>query len=311
MELRQANYVVAVVEHGGFGRAARALGVSQPTVSQSISALEHELGVALFHRVGRRVTLTAAGAAFLEPARQLQRDAAIARQAVRDVQAAASGRLDLVALPTLAVDPLAPLIGRFRTTYPAITVRLVEPEDAAAVATMVRDGRCELGFAQLPVGQGLAVIELGPQEIMAVCPPGTAVPKRGRLAVDAVAAEPLVATPRGTSTRDLIEHALAGATVAPSIAVETGNREALLPLVLSGAGTCFLPAPQARRAAELGAVVIGLDPPVRRRVGMIHRRAPLSPAAAAFIALVGDEGGDHGGRRAPRAGDAGRAGPSR
>jgi DNA-binding transcriptional LysR family regulator len=297
MELRQANYVVAVVEHGGFGRAARALGVSQPSVSQSISALEHELGVALFHRVGRRVTLTAAGAAFLEPARQLQRDAAIARQAVRAVQAAASGRLDLVALPTLAVDPLAPLIGRFRTTYPAVTVRLVEPEDAAAVATMVRDGRCELGFAQLPVGPGLAEIELAPQEIMAVCPPGTARPKRGRLAVDAVAAEPLVATPRGTSTRDLIEHALADATVTPAIAVETGNREVLVPLVLAGAGTCFLPAPQARRAAELGAVVVGLDPPVQRRVGMIHRRAPLSPAAAAFVAHVTAPAGDAAGHR--------------
>jgi DNA-binding transcriptional LysR family regulator len=265
--------------------------VSQPSVSQAVAALERELGVALFQRLGRRVALTSAGEAFLEPARQLLRDVTTARDAVREVTENAGGQLDIVALPTLAVDPLADLIGRFRQRHPNVTVRLVEPEDAAAVTTMVRDGRCEVGLAQLPVASELVALELGTQELLAVSPPGTA-RRRGRLPVDTVARLPLIATPRGTSTRDLIEQALAGQERAPTIVVETGQREAILPLVLAGAGTCFLPGPLARRAARQGAVVAGLDPPLKRRIGMIHRAGPLSPAARTFL--------DEAGKPAPR-----------
>ncbi|MEZ5407789.1 MAG: LysR substrate-binding domain-containing protein [Acidimicrobiales bacterium] len=285
MELRQAQYVVAAVDNGGFGRAADALGVSQPSVSQAIAALERELGVALFHRLGRGVTLTSAGHAFLEPARQLLRDAATARQTVRQVAENVSGQLDLVALPTLAVDPLAPLVGRFRRSHPDVTIRMAEPDDAAAVIAMVRDGRSELGLAQLPVPADLAATGLGHQELFAVSPPGTH-RRRNRLAVSDFADLPLVATPRGTATRDLIDHAFAGAALKPTIAVETDQREAILPLVLAGAGTCVLPGPLADRARDQGAVVAGFDPPLRRQIGMVRRRGPLSPAATAFVALA-------------------------
>lgn len=285
MEIRQARYVVAAVDHGGFGKAAEALGVSQPSVSQAIAALERELGVALFHRLGRGVALTSAGYAFLGPARQLLRDAATARQTVQQVAENVSGQLDLVSLPTLAVDPLAGLVGRFRRVHPHVTIRMAEPDDAAAVTEMVRDGRSELGLAQLPVAADLAVTELGTQELFAVSPPGTRC--RGeRLAVGEVAALPLVATPRGTATRDLIDHAFTGAALTPTIAVETDQREAILPLVLAGAGTCVLPGPLAQRAGEQGAVITGFDPPLHRRIGIVRRRGPLSPAANAFLALA-------------------------
>ena len=74
MELRQVEYVVGVAEHGGFTRAATALHVTQPALSEGVARLEAELGVELFHRVGRRVVLSAAGEAFLDPARRLLRD---------------------------------------------------------------------------------------------------------------------------------------------------------------------------------------------------------------------------------------------
>jgi len=85
MELRQVEYVVGVVEHGGFTRAATALHVTQPALSEGIARLEAELGVALFHRVGRRAVVSAAGEAFLEPARQLLRDRAVLTTSVAAV----------------------------------------------------------------------------------------------------------------------------------------------------------------------------------------------------------------------------------
>jgi DNA-binding transcriptional LysR family regulator len=118
---------VAVVDHGGFTKAARALHVAQPSLSQAVRALEVELGTDLFVRGGRRVVLTAAGDALIGPARLALRDARTARDAVAEVAGLRGGRLDALCLPTLAVHPVAGLIGRFRGAHPDVLVRLVEP----------------------------------------------------------------------------------------------------------------------------------------------------------------------------------------
>lgn len=286
MDLRQVEYVVAVVDHGGFTRAAAATHVAQPSLSQAVRALEAELGTPLFHRLPRRVTLTAAGEAFLGPARQLLRDAATARSSVAAVAGLEAGHLDLVALPTLAVDPLAPLVGAFRREHPAVTIRVAEPEEGGAVEELLRTGRAELGLADLPAPPDLSAQRLFRQEVLAVCPPGTPLPASLRLRIDQVALFPIITTPPGTSTRRLTDHALEAAADRPAIAVEIAQREAILPLVLAGAGMSFLPRPLAEEGARQGAAVARLRPPLTRDIGLIHRDGPLSPAAAAFAALA-------------------------
>ncbi|MEZ5176960.1 MAG: LysR family transcriptional regulator [Acidimicrobiales bacterium] len=291
MDLRQASYVVAVVDEGSFTAAAASIPVSQPSLSQAIAALERELGTPLFHRLGRRVTLTSAGEAFLEPARRMLRDAALARAAVVDVAALESGRLDLVSLPTLVVEPLVDLVGRFRRAHPGVTVRIAEPEDADAVAELVRSGTCELGLGDEPVaGPGLAVDELGRQAILAVLPPGTEL-DGPTLSASRLSGFPLITTPRGTSTRRLLSTALAhrGAGSDPALGVVTDHREAIVPLVLAGAGAALLPSRWPRAAAERGAVVAPLTRPLTRPVVLVRRAGDRSPAAEAFrrLALAG------------------------
>src|SRR5690242_11627317 len=100
MDLRQLSYVLAVVDNGGFTAAADAMHVTQPALSQAVATLERELGVPLFHRTGRTVTLSSAGEALVGPARQALRDAATARSAVEAVIGLDAGRLDVVCLPT-------------------------------------------------------------------------------------------------------------------------------------------------------------------------------------------------------------------
>jgi len=286
MELRQVEYVLAVIDLGSFTAAAAHLGVAQPSLSEGVRRLETELGVRLFDRVGRRVQLTAGGQAFEGPARAMVRDRELLVSAVGSVQTLDRGTLDVVALPTLAVEPLARLVGRFRIAHPGIVVRIAEPEDAAAVDAMVADGRCEVGLAELPARRDdLVAIELARQEIVAVCPPGTTLPAPGRLPVARLAGMPLIATPAGTSTRELLERALAAAQVTPAVAVETANREAIAPLVLGGAGTSFLPRPTAEQLGEQGAVVARLVPALARTIGFLHRAQPLTPAARAFVEL--------------------------
>jgi LysR family carnitine catabolism transcriptional activator len=278
-----------VVDQGGVTLAAQELHVAQPSLSQTIRSLERELGVALFHRVGRRLVLSAAGEALLGPARQVLRDLETVAASVAQVSGLVAGRLDLVAEPTLASDPVAALIGAFRVDHPGVTVALAEPENAAELAARVADGRSEVGLAELPLaaaadGAGLITEALLVQDVLVVRPPGT--PAFDVLAVTALAGAPLITTPLGTSSRALVERALAAASVTPRVAVETEQREALLPLVLAGAGSALLPRPLAEQARRRGAVVMELRPALRRRVGLVHRKGTMSPAAQAFVALA-------------------------
>ncbi len=289
MDLRQAAHVVAVVDHGTFTAAAASIPVSQPALSQSIAALERELGTELFHRIGRQVVLTPAGEAFVEPARRMLRDADVARSAVQQVAGLTGGRLDVVALPSLVVEPLVDLVGRFRKLHPGVLVRLTEPEDAAAVATLVRTGQCELGLGdQVPDDRVLGSDVLGDQALLAVLPPGTPLSADRDLPVARLAQFPLITSPRGTSSRRLLGNALrqADPDADPRIGVVTEHREAIVPLVMAGAGAAVLPEPLARAAAALGAVVAPLSPPLRRSVVLVRRAGPLSPAARSFRELA-------------------------
>lgn len=287
MELRQAEYVLAVVDHGSFTAGAAALGVAQPSLSEAIRRLEGELDVRLFHRISRRVELTDAGRAFEGPARRMLRERALCFDAVGAVRGLDAGTLDVVALATLAVDPLATLIGRFRVAHPGVFVRVAEPEDARDVEERVADGRSELGLAELPPRRDdLVTIALERQEIVAVCPPGTRDAASGRLPVARLAQMPLIATPPGTSTRDLLDGALASVGLRADVAVETSHREAIGPLVLGGAGTSFLPRSMADALGARGAVVAPLVPAVHRTIGLLHRASPLTPAGRAFVEMA-------------------------
>jgi DNA-binding transcriptional LysR family regulator len=288
MDLRQAAYVVAVVDHGTFTAAAASIPVSQPALSQAIAALERDLGAPLFHRLGREVALTPAGEAFLEPARRMLRDAEVARAVVAEVAGLTGGRVDIVALPTLVVEPLVGLVGRFRNAHPDVLVRITEPEDAAAVAGNVRSGAAELGLGDTIVDDpALAVDHLGRQALLAVLPPGTEL-ESDHITIGRLATYPLITTPRGTSSRRLLATALrqADPDTDPEIGVVTEHREAIVPLVMAGAGAAVLAEPLARAAAALGATVAPLRPKIDRPVILVRRTAPLSPAAGAFRALA-------------------------
>jgi DNA-binding transcriptional LysR family regulator len=285
MDLRRLRLFLAVVDGGGMTRAAESEHVSQPSVSQAMRELETELGTPLFHRVGRRVRLTPAGEALVEPARQVLRDVETGRAAVAAVAGLHAGRLDLAALPTLAADPVAPLVGAFRVAHPGIDIALAVPDDATALVDLVASGECEVGITAEPVvGSGLTSHPLGHQDLLAVLPPGAHASHT--MAVTTLARFPLVAAPPGTTTRSQLEDAFAEAQVAPHITVVTAQREAILPLVLAGAGATLFPRPLAEQAAALGAVVVSLRPRLTRPVHLFHRTGPLSPAAGAFRDLA-------------------------
>jgi DNA-binding transcriptional LysR family regulator len=287
MDERRLRYFITVVDEGSVTRAAQRLRIAQPSLSQALRAFESELGVQLFHRVGRGLRLSSAGEALLGPARQILRTIDEARDAISGVLELQKGLLEIAALATLAVDPMATLIGRFRARHPGVEVRVIEPESADGVRALVRDGACELGAAHLPLrDQQLAAHPLGEQELLFVLPPNAASDDERPLGARELADTPLVVSPPGTSTRILLEQALTRVGATPTIAVQTAAREAIVPLVLAGAGAALLPAPLAREAQRRGATVRSARPKITRTVGLVHRRSALTPAAAAFTALA-------------------------
>jgi LysR family carnitine catabolism transcriptional activator len=292
MERRQIEYAVGVADHGGFVRAARALHVAQPSLSQGVARLEAELGALLFHRLGRSVTPTDAGLAFLGPARQVLADLQVLETSVAATSGLERGMLAICALPTLAVDPLAELVGSYRLAHPGITVRLEHPESVDTLAQRIRNGGAEIGLTELPVpghpddAAGLVAWEVLRQDFLVVLPPGSPLAGRARLRVDDLVGIPLVTTPVGTSIRRILDAAFTRVGAGPSIAVETDQREAIGALVQAGAGAALLPRPLALDAARRGAVTVALAPKLQRTLGVIHRAAPLSPAARAFLGLL-------------------------
>lgn len=286
MDLRRLGLFLAVVDHGGFTAAAKATYVAQPAISLAVHELERELGAALFVRSRRGAVLTPAGEALVGPARQAARDVENAAAAVAEVTGLLAGRLDVAALPTLAADPVAAMVGRFRSAHPAVVVRLAAPADPLALLDAVHSGAAEVGLTDASAVGGLDAHRIGSQELVAISPPGTAV--RGMtLTVKSLASCPLVLTEPGSSVRALVEAAFAEAGVSASLAVETAQRDAVIPLVLAGAGTAVVPATLAANAAAQGAVVRALRPRLRRVVMLVHRPGVLSPAARRFVELAG------------------------
>jgi len=122
MDVRHLKYFLGVVDHGGFGRAATHLHVAQPSLSQAVAALERELGVELFHRIGRRVVVSEPGLALIEPARRAVRELDAVRATVDSLKGRLVGQVDLALMPSQGVEPFSTVALTFGNLYPGLTI---------------------------------------------------------------------------------------------------------------------------------------------------------------------------------------------
>lgn len=281
MELRQLQYFLAVVEHGGIGGASAALGVTQPTVSQALRALEREVGIALFHRIGRGMVPSSAGRALVGPTRQILRDVSAVDDAVSAADDELTGRVEILASPFVDGGAVADVIGEFRHQHPSATIRLGELRDETHAVPMIDEGRCEFVITHLPtVDDDLEMIILGEQEFWLVCPPGTDLPE-GPVQVANLPTIPMVFVPRGGSMVEEIESAIRESGVRLPIAVLSDHREQRLSMVLAGVGATVLERQIAESVADR-AVVRPVLPRFTRTFAMIFDPSGLSSAGQAF-----------------------------
>lgn len=241
MTLRQFEVFLAIARAGSFRRAAEALHLSQPALSQHVRELETALGARLFDRLARRVALTDAGHVLAEHATRLFVTLADARQAIQDLQGLERGALTIGASTTPGIYVLPRLLGAFRQRYPGIelTLRLGNSEE---IERLVRASELDLGL----VGghqacPGASCLNAGlPDELRLVVPPGHRWATGREIAPERLADEPLLVREPGSATRELTERTLraAGVRYRPGLMLE--HPEAIKQAVLAGLGVAFL-----------------------------------------------------------------------
>nr|WP_112474151.1 LysR substrate-binding domain-containing protein [Streptomyces sp. ST1020] len=290
MDIRQLEYFLAIVDHGGFHRAATASYVSQPSLSQAVRALERDLGTDLFQRIGRRAVLTEAGRALIGPAREAVRSLRTARSSVEAVRELRTGRLDLACSPSQAVEPLTTLIAGFSRRHPGVCVAVRAALTPREVIDMVRTGAVELGLLASvgpPAGSEVAVHALGPQRLLLMVPPDSPLAGRTAVSCEELAGQRLIVGQPGTGLRAYVD-GLRARGVDFTVAVETEHRVALLPLVLAGVGAAVVTESWRAIARQTGVHVMDIEPPTVLDIALVSRHDALSPAASAFLEVAAD-----------------------
>ncbi len=284
MDTRQLSYFLGVVTHGGFGRAATHLHVSQPALSQSVAALERDLGVPLFHRVPSGVQLTDAGRVLVPHARQVLRELEVARSATQSVGAELTGQIDLALMPSQGVEPFTTLMSRLTERHPALSVNAHAAFVRDDAIALVRSGTCEMGLVgalAAPYPQGLEVHTLGHQQMMLIVPPDSSLPHHRPLVPGDLDGQRVVVSPPGSVMRQMADRLMSESTM--SVVVEAAHRSAILPLVLAGVGVAVLSSAWGPLAQGSGARVCRLTDTMTLQVDLIHRPARLTPATEAFL----------------------------
>jgi DNA-binding transcriptional LysR family regulator len=297
MDLRQLEVFVRVAELGSFSKAADALFLTQPTVSEHIRALEEEVGVRLLDRLGRGTAPTKAGQLLLSHAHRLLQLHKETRQALEQFRGRMSGEL-VVGASTIPGEYVLPaLIGRFKEKYPDISISLLIGDTRQALDWLL-EGKAEVAVvgAQIPQ-RGLEYRELMPDELVVVV--SATHPWRAKKVVtlDEVKAEPLIVRERGSGSRHALERALAevGLDLGDFRVVgEMGSTQAIKQAVKAGVGISLI----SKRAVEdecraglLWCVKVKDLRFSRAFYLVIHRGRTRSPLAETFRQFIETESG--------------------
>jgi DNA-binding transcriptional LysR family regulator len=292
MDLRQLEIFAKVAEMGSFSRAAEALHLTQPTVSEHIRSLEDELGVRLLDRLGRGTGTTRAGQLLLSYATRMLALSREARQALEGYQGRMRGEL-VVGGSTIPGEYLLPaVIGRFREKFPEVSTTLVIG-DSQAVVDWVTEGRVELGVvgARLPQ-RGLDFRELVPDEEVVVVPAGHPWHGRTDVTLEELAGEPLLIRERGSGTRAAFEAALEQAGVDLGrlrVAGEIGSNQAIKQAVKAGMGITVMSRIAVEEESRQGVLAFlrVRDLSVTRAFYIVtHKERSRSPVAEAFRLML-------------------------
>jgi DNA-binding transcriptional LysR family regulator len=289
MDIRQLEVFCQVIKSGSFSRAAKALGLSQPTASEHIKILEDELGTRLFDRLGRRVQPTRAGLLLQTHAQRILQEREKAKAAVEEFLGIVRGQLSLGASTIPGGFLLPRLLGGFKTRYPDTTVN-IRVLDSGRVAGGVLEGEFQIGFtgARHPGGQ-LIYRPFARDELLLAVPPDHPLAAKRRIRAEELGGVKLIVREEGSGTRSVAEGRLRelGFEMKPDqVAAVLGNPQAVRTALKAGVGVAIV----SRFAVEedlagggLREVEIQGFECAREFFSVVHKARALSPLARSFL----------------------------
>lgn len=278
----------AVVDQGSFSKAADAVRISQPALSRRIEKLEDALGVRLFERTTRKVSLTQAGRGFMPSVERLLDDLDNALLGISEVASTRLGQVTVACVPSAAYYFMPQVIAHYHQQYPRIKVKVLD-SSAHDVLSAVVDGEADFGVSFM--GTLEADVEFEPlvqESYVVACRRDHPLAGRSSVSWEAFYQQDYISLGKTSGNRFLLDQALSGIVPQRQSICETRHVTTMIGLVEAGLGVAAVPL-MAMPAADhpiLTRVPL-TDPVVMRTVGLIKRRGrTLTPAALALERLV-------------------------
>lgn len=289
-ELLDLRAFLAVLDLGGFHKAAEQLHISQPALSRRIQSLEAAVGAALLERTTRRVSPTAVGRSFEPLARRLLTELEASLMSLTGIGDRHTAQVALACVPTAAFYFLPRVIERFNVQFPNIRFRILDLSANEAVESVAR-GETEFGINF--TGSSHPELRFTPlidDPFVLACRKDHALARRRKLSWKDLEGQPLIGVSRHSGNRQLLDAALLNANVNLNFFYEVNHLTTSLGLVERGLGLSVLP----KLATPPGdhpfivTKAIG-DPVIKRTIGIVERRAGrLSPAGQRFRDMLAE-----------------------
>ncbi|MGP5013617.1 LysR family transcriptional regulator [Glutamicibacter sp. BW77] len=285
ISLAQIAAVITVVDYGSFTAAADILGISQPSLSRRIRALEQTLGMPVFRAAGRNMLLTEAGRSIIPAGRRALREISSIDALASSTRSLDSGSLRIAGLPSLIAGVLPEYLGPFHRNHPGIQIEIVSVEDHEQLIDSVRLGRADLAFGvdeRIPADLQARFVRK--QRFTAVLSTDLAHAVRTALDAELLGGLTLVTLPQGTSTRLITDEVYRNLGVTAPRIITTTQRDALVQLSIAVGGITMVPQVLASTAEVFGGLQVPLAADAGRPIGAIFRKDSFkNPALEEFL----------------------------
>lgn len=272
------------VDAGSLSRASRALGISQPSLTQQIQRLERHFGAPLFRRHGRGVVPTEAGAALVPRARRILDELREAEEAIRRHDAAPAV-LRVGVIPTVAPYLVPDALRRLRSQHPAQRVSLHE-EHSAALMRLLAEGGLDVAIAARPYAfdPALAVEALGTDPLVVAVPAHYPAARAGAITLGELRDAPAITLDPVHCLSDQVAEFCDRQGIHPAVACRGAQLATVLELVSAGVGVSIVPAMAAARHGATGCAFVPLAEQrlTREIVAVWPPRSARPPVAGAF-----------------------------
>lgn len=289
MDLRQLNAFITITKLQNFTAAANSLGYAQSTVTTQIKLLEEELGVKLFERMGKSISLTYEGKKLLPYAKQMIKLDSDIKNVIFNEEKP-SGTLTIGAAESLCVLRLPLILKEYRKLYPDVDIS-IKFGNCASFRTMLRDNIIDIAFSlgkKIDSEEYIPYVEIKEEMVLLSNAEHQLINKEKVYPSD-LENEMLILTEMGCSYRAAFETSLRNNKIKPNIVLETGSVQAIKQFTMSGLGISLLPKVAVEQELEEGKLVklnyYGPELNIYSQV-LYHKDKWISPAMKEFMILA-------------------------